>query len=322
LDHALFHYKSMEITIEKSGDSYLADPEIVGVPKNIENVYERGLKCYSCFVLPLFHFSECSIFWIILFVVSVATNGIIISKLKTSKEIPLIPETIEGEKFRYFRNIFNGPETTILLTKNNKLIGWGKNENNKMGLIGDDKNKTMIFPPRILTTFPSISDIKQISINFEHTLVLLHNSTVFGIGSNIHGELGRNDIQSADSFIEIKFPEFETNCIKDKTCSIEMIAAEKDVSFFVFNYGNERHVTLIPLCNGTSYLDLNVCSGNGWCVNDEKCECYDGYYGNNCQFAEDCSKLNDCTVNGVCNSDGTCSCYSFAGGENCSIPVP
>jgi len=248
---------------------------------------------------------------------------VVINKLKTRIEIPLIPETNEGEKHKFFRNIFNGPETTILLTKNNKLIGWGKNEYNKLGLIGEDKNKTMIFPPRILNNFPEISDIKQISINFEHALVLLHNSTVLGIGSNRHGELRRNDIQSTDSFIQIKFPEFETNCIKDKTCSIEMIAAEKDVSFFVFNYANsknEKHVTLIPLCNGTSYLDINSCSGNGWCVNDDKCECYNGYYGNNCQFTFDCSEFDDCSGNGFCNN-GTCSCYSFAGGENCSIPV-
>jgi len=50
LNHALFHEKSMEITIEKSGESFLAEPEIVGIPKNIENVYERGLICCFCFV--------------------------------------------------------------------------------------------------------------------------------------------------------------------------------------------------------------------------------------------------------------------------------
>jgi len=253
--------------------------------------------------------------------VSVERDGAIISRLRTRKEIPLIPETNEGEKFKFFRNIFNGPETTILLTKNNKLIGWGKNEFNKLGLIGDDKNKTMIFPPRILTNFPEISDIRQISINFQHTLVLLHNSTVLGIGSNIHGELGRNDIQSTDSFIQIQFPELETKCLNEKTCSIEMIAAEKDVSFFVFNYGIEKHVSLTPLCNGKSYLDTNACSGNGICMNDNFCVCFNGFYGSSCQYAYDCLKFNDCSGNGVCNSNGTCSCYSFAGGENCSIPV-
>ena len=52
----------------------------------------------------------------------------VVDKLETFKEIRLVPETVDGEKFRYFRNIFNGPETTLLLTKNYQLIGWGKNE--------------------------------------------------------------------------------------------------------------------------------------------------------------------------------------------------
>ena len=242
-------------------------------------------------------------------------------RLKTFEHLYLVLQTKEGEKFKHFRNIFNGPETTIALTKDKRLIGWGKNEYNLLGLTGEDSTKTMIFPPRILNNFPKIDDIKQISIGFQHTLILLHNSTVLGIGSNIHGELGRDNIESTKTFIQIKFPELETKCLNEKTCSIEMIAAEKDVSFFAFNYGTEKHVTLTPMCNGKSYLDLNVCSGNGMCMNDNVCSCFNGYYGDNCETSYNCSKFNDCSGNGYCNSNGTCSCYSFASGTNCSIPV-
>ena len=244
-----------------------------------------------------------------------------INYLKSYKEINLVMDTVEGEEFKYFRNIFNGPETTILLTKNKKLIGWGKNEYNLLGLSGDDAYNTTIFPPRIITTFPRIEDIKQISVGFQHTLILLSNSTVLGIGTNMHGELGRDDISSSNTFIQIQLPEYEAKCIADKTCSIEMIAAEKDASFFIFNYGTEQHVLLTPICHSKSYLDVNVCSGNGMCVTDNTCECFDGYYGDNCQSTYDCSNFDDCSGIGVCTSSGSCNCPSFATGKNCSIPV-
>ena len=251
-------------------------------------------------------------------------NDIPSNELKTYKEMHLILDTNKG-KFAFFRNIFNGPETTIMLTKNKQLIGWGKNKYNLLGLTGEYAKKTKIFPPRVLEwSYPKVEDIKQISIGFEHTLILLNNSTVMGIGSNMNGELGRDDINSTITFIEIKFPEYEAECIKNKTCTIEMVAAEKDVSFFVFNYGTlqeEKHVTLTPICNGSSYLDINVCSGNGMCVNNDKCECFFGYAGNNCERALDCSKRNDCSGNGYCSRKNTCQCHEFAGGRNCTKPV-
>ena len=146
--------------------------------------------------------------------------------MKVFAPINLLLETKEGEKFKFFRNIFNGPETTIAITKDKRLIGWGKNENNLLGLTGEDSKMPLIFPPRIIETFPAVDEIKQISIGYRHTLILLQNSTVMGVGSNIHGELGRNDIQATDSIIEIEFPPIEADCIRRKNCSIEMIAAE------------------------------------------------------------------------------------------------
>ena len=101
-----------------------------------------------------------------------------------------------------------------------------------------------------------------------------------------------------------------------------MVAAEKDVSFFIFNYGTtEKHVELQPICFNKSYLDLDVCSSNGMCMNSEKCVCFDGYYGPQCEFSYDCSNLNNCSINGICAKDGVCQCSSHAHGDDCSIPV-
>jgi hypothetical protein len=151
------------------------------------------------------------------------------------------------------------------------------------------------------------------------------NSSVYGVGSNLNGELGFGNItKEFKTWTQIQFPENEKQCILSNACSIELIAAEKDTSFFVFNYflnENEKHVLIKPICYNKSHLDVNACSGNGMCLNDDYCECFDGYYGANCNITFDCSHLNNCSGNGFCTEYGNCSCSIDATGLDCSIPV-
>ena len=242
------------------------------------------------------------------------------SKVNVFKEILLEFCTDEGN-FKYFRNIFNGPYSTIALTQNMESLGWGKNDYNMLGMTGKEMNQEIVFPPKIIRTLPSVVNIKQISIGFQHTLVLLQNSTVLGIGSNSHGELGRYDFNTTNSWIPIQFGDDEQKCLTSKTCTVEFVAAEKDVSFFAFNYGSEKHVQMTPMCFSKSHLDIDACSFNGFCVDNEKCECFDGYYGENCNLTFSCPLLSNCSGNGYCTQFGNCSCSYHATGPDCSIPV-
>lgn len=234
------------------------------------------------------------------------------------RKMPLKFE-IDGKKVGYFSNIINGPKTTILITKDKKLYGYGSNQNNLLGIA--DKEMTLVFPPKLLEFWPKFEEIKQISIGEQHSLVLLKNSTVLGIGSNLNCELGRNDTNVFKSFIQIQFSEYEENCIQARTCSIELVAAEKEASFFVFNYGPESHVYLEPVCFGKSHLDLDTCSSNGMCMDEDTCKCFGGYSGKKCEIVLDCSNLKNCSGNGYCNTEGNCTCAAHATGNDCSIPV-
>ena len=129
------------------------------------------------------------------------------------------------------------------------------------------------------------------------------------------------EIESSQNLIQIRFPEVEEQCIASGSCSVEMIAAEKDASFFVFNYGTEKNVEIRPVCFNISHLDLNACSGNGFCVSNDLCECFLGYRGVQCQSQYNCSELNNCTENGYCVSKNKCLCSNHAKGVDCSIPV-
>jgi len=42
LNHVLFLQRSMEVIVERSGDYDIAHPEIVGIPKNLDNIYQRS----------------------------------------------------------------------------------------------------------------------------------------------------------------------------------------------------------------------------------------------------------------------------------------
>jgi hypothetical protein len=75
-------------------------------------------------------------------------------------------------------------------------------------------------------------------------------------------------------------------------------------------------------CNGINKYDKSVCSGYGNCLND-KCECFFGYLGNNCEFTS-CYDIssndpNVCSRNGVCTNLNTCQCNKNYTGDNCEF---
>jgi hypothetical protein len=73
-------------------------------------------------------------------------------------------------------------------------------------------------------------------------------------------------------------------------------------------------------CNGVNQIDNNVCSGNGNCL-DNKCQCFFGYFGNNCEITScnniDSNKQNVCSGNGICSKLNTCQCFKKFTGDFC-----
>jgi hypothetical protein len=75
-------------------------------------------------------------------------------------------------------------------------------------------------------------------------------------------------------------------------------------------------------CNGLNQNDISVCSGNGNCLNN-KCECFFGYFGNNCELTTCYDiEINDetvCSGNGICTNLNKCLCNKKYSGDNCEI---
>ena len=68
------------------------------------------------------------------------------------------------------------------------------------------------------------------------------------------------------------------------------------------------------VCPGTTVnrdtLEYSMCSGNGVCGRDSKCNCHESFFG------EDCSCEHECLNGGVC-LDGSCKCSRQFSGERC-----
>ncbi|KAL9643564.1 hypothetical protein ABK040_010177 [Willaertia magna] len=85
-----------------------------------------------------------------------------------------------------------GEKFCLILDKNGKLYGHGKNEFGQLGL----GNKTANNEYLQLTEIPLPFKVKRIACLSDSTLILNENNELFGAGSNLNGELGIGELLS------------------------------------------------------------------------------------------------------------------------------
>lgn len=226
------------------------------------------------------------------------------------------------KSFDKFRNVFAGPYSTIVLTIDKKLMGWGKNPNNMLNIENYDFEE-FVFPPRFLnmTILGDVDDIKQIAVGEKHTLILKNDNSIWAIGSNEFGCLTINETSTTE-FVRLKIPESYAKCIDSKKCSVDFVFSGVGTTFIgITDSQTVGKVEIQPYCFGKSHLEIKVCSGNGICNGNDKCSCFIGFHGQNCEFPFDCSALHNCSGNGFCVRNGKCECFSHATSVDCSVPV-
>ena len=178
------------------------------------------------------------------------------------------------------------------------------------------------FPPRFLnmTLIGKVEDIKAISVGEVHTLILRHDNTILGIGSNQYGCLTIAETASTE-FVKLKIPDSHAQCVDSKLCSVDFIFAGPQTSYIgITDSRTLGKIGIEPNCFGIPHTTINSCSGNGMCVGNDKCTCFKGYYGQKCELKYDCSTLNDCSDNGFCVEHRKCECFSHATGFISFVP--
>lgn len=102
-----------------------------------------------------------------------------------------------------------------------------------------------------------------------------------------------------------------------KDCAIRMTtqATEYGNSYFFYSCADINIVNVIP--------DGDTCVGNGNRMNGV-CQCFDGFYGSECQFQDECKEDDDCGVQGYCRLGGDtprrqCFCPTSRYGKTCEL---
>eukprot|EP01080_Neovahlkampfia_damariscottae_P010539 gene10539-3059_t len=169
----------------------------------------------------------------------------------------------------------------------------------------------LVAPGESITTFSKNNIIKTISgTSFSSPLV----SGLIGLIWSFNTELKYNFKITREYIIN------NTQKIEDNSCS-----STNSHPNLVYGYGlinslkMYNSISNMTYCYNKSNFNPNVCSSNGICKLNNKCECNKGYYGNECEFMECFNQTdNRCSSNGNCTKPNICECKRGYAGLICS----
>ena len=132
-----------------------------------------------------------------------------------------------------------GEYHTFILKNDGSVWSCGNNEDGQLGLGNTTKRKSFT---QVTTNINN--DVKQIVCGSHHTFILKNDGSVWGCGSNYHGELGLDDTTDRTSFTQVT-----TNINND----VKQIVCGGEYTFILKNDGS------VYSCgyNGVGQLGLN-----------------------------------------------------------------
>ena len=181
---------------------------------------------------------------------------------------------------------------------------FGKNDVSKFliknGELGINGYTNQIFP--VLVPFQAY----DIQTGENYSIIIKNDGVIYSTGINQFGQLG-----------------IGSNTFSNYFQMINQLSLSK-------SYYNQVHSTRLysvitpknlSICNTKSQFENNVCNNNGYCINN-KCQCYYGYEGANCENII-CYKISSkdkiCSGKGFCLSPDFCQCFKNYYGEICQF---
>jgi hypothetical protein len=173
---------------------------------------------------------------------------------------------------------------------------------NSYGELGINNNIFQTIP--ILN--PYVNEIVDIHLGQSYSIIGSKNGIFYSTGLNSNGQLGNGNSIDSNNFQSIQINNFQSNQINYQfhTTRFYSIITTKNTS----------------ICNNIDQFQNKVCSGNGYCSNDQ-CECYYEYYGINCEYTKCHGVFSNesrvCSSNGECIEPNKCQCQKGYYGDNC-----
>jgi len=240
-----------------------------------------------------------------------------------------------------------GLSHSVALASNGKLLSWGSNVYNQLG-ISSLEATTYYYAQEVTLTGTPLQGkpIDDLHCGDDFTLVLSNDKKLYSFGRNNLNQLGNANYRNSPTPVEVLDGQGQvmtnvTNGIAsfgtltvlivdngfpicygvapDVTCSQHGTCVQQNnCSCHDLYYGDQcEHFT----CNGKNESDTTVCSSNGICRSAESCDCYSRFWGSDCQHFLCYSKTSDaCNLQGQCTAFDTCVCNSTYTGPECQYP--
>eukprot|EP01080_Neovahlkampfia_damariscottae_P001580 gene1580-12705_t len=198
----------------------------------------------------------------------------------------------------------------------NELLSYSKN-NLKFISISNLKNITFHLNNKKLNSNFQISKAQESNWN-NFILILSKQDQMFKFYFNGFQQFNYSTSFELQREGVLKFENLNSNDILID----DVILFKKEISNFEIMSILKKE----KFCCGKSSLDLtNVCSGNGYCIENELCQCKSGYSGVNCEILNQCDGITILDVFPVCSGYGNCTnfneckCINGRSGSNCEI---
>ncbi|XP_039273158.2 putative E3 ubiquitin-protein ligase HERC4 [Styela clava] len=86
-------------------------------------------------------------------------------------------------------DIFSGGDHVFAVSDRGQVYGWGENQHGQLGLEDSSSNNLLVKVPKSIKFLQS-RRVVQISCGKFHSLMLLHDGTIYSMGDNEYGQLG------------------------------------------------------------------------------------------------------------------------------------
>jgi alpha-tubulin suppressor-like RCC1 family protein len=161
------------------------------------------------------------------------TNGQLGNATFESSYTPVYVLNEFNEPFENVTSIASGTSHVLLLTEQNELWAWGKNENGQLA----NNTPTSYNRPIRIVGLPS-NRIVQIAAGDAHSMVLLDNGEIWSWGDNAFGQLGIGDDVSALIPTQVRQENGEplTNIISIAAGAFHSLALSNDGYIWAFGH--------------------------------------------------------------------------------------
>ncbi len=120
---------------------------------------------------------------------------------KTNRSNPVQVRTAASQPITNVAQVSAGYQHTMILKTDDTLWGVGRNN---VGQLGDGSTTDQKTPVQVRTAASQpITNVAQVSVGFEHSMIVVKNGTLWAVGYNKYGQLGNSSYDNPQNPVKV-----------------------------------------------------------------------------------------------------------------------